>query len=47
VRAFSEDYYGGAEMFFGILFGVLFGLYIFLIVYCGLKLKRIRQKYEV
>ncbi len=47
VRAFSGDYYGGAEMFFGILFGVLFGLYIFLIVYCGLKLKRIREKYEL
>ena len=47
VRAFSGGYYGGAELFFGIFFGVIFVFYVYLIVHCGLKLKRIRQKYEV
>ena len=37
---------GGAELFFGILFGTLFVIYVYMIVYCGLKLKRIRKKYE-
>lgn len=47
VRAFSGSNSVGAELFFGIFFGVMFVLYIYLIVHCGLKLKRIRKKYEV
>ena len=34
-------------MFFGILFGFLFVIYVWLIVHCGFKLKRIRKRYEV
>ena len=30
----------------GILFGILFVLYIFVIVYCGTKLRKIRAKYD-
>ena len=46
VRVLFGDYYGEAELFFGILFGTLFVIYVYMIVYCGLKLKRIRKKYE-
>ena len=46
VRVLFGDYYGGAELFFGILFGTLFVIYVYMIVYCVLKLKRIRKKYE-
>ena len=30
--------------FFGALFGVLFAVYVWLILHCGIKLKRIREK---
>ena len=46
MRALDREY-GGASLFFGILFGVMFVLYVFMIVYCGLKLKKIRKRYEV
>lgn len=32
--------------FFGVLFGILFVIYVYLIVYCGVKLKKIREKYQ-
>lgn len=37
---------GVFSAFFGIFFGVLFGIYVFLILHCGIKLKKIREKYE-
>ena len=37
---------GSASGFFGVLFAVLFVIYVYLIVYCGIKLRRIRDKYR-
>lgn len=45
MRVLFGDYFGGAELIFGILFGVLFVIYVYLIVYCGIKLKKIRKKF--
>lgn len=36
---------GGLHLFFSIFFGFMFILYVFLIVYCGTKLRKIRAKY--
>lgn len=36
---------GGLHQFFSIFFGVMFVIYIFLIVYCGTKLRKLRMKY--
>ena len=48
IRAVSGEYLypGGFGTFFGILCGILFAVYVVLIVYCGTKLKRIRDKYQ-
>jgi len=46
MRAMSGEFIGGIGAFFGIFFGVMFALYVFLIVYCGTKLRRIRAKYD-
>ena len=46
VRALSGEYTGGWGVFFTIFFGIMLALYMFLIVYCGTKLRRIREKYE-
>jgi len=35
----------GFRLFFGIFFGIMFVFYVFLIVYCGIKLRKIRAKY--
>lgn len=32
--------------FFGAVFGILFVVYVYLIVHCGIKLKRIRDRYQ-
>ena len=32
--------------FFSVLFGVMFVVYVYLIVHCGMKLKRIRDRYQ-
>ena len=37
---------GGASGFFGVFFGIMFGLYVFLIAHCGIKLKRIQDRYR-
>ena len=47
IRAMSGEYTGGFGVFFTIFFGVMFVLYIFIIVYCGTKLKKIRAKYDL
>ena len=47
VRAMSGEYTGGFGLFFSIFFGVMFVIYIFLIVYCGTKLRKIRAKYDL
>ena len=33
-------------MFFSIFFSFMFVFYVFLIVYCGTKLRKIRAKYD-
>ncbi len=38
--------FSGWGTFFGILFSVLFVIYIFLILHCGIKLARLRKKYQ-
>ena len=45
LRAFSGGA-GIARGFFCALFSVLFVIYVYLIVYCGMKLKTIRDKYR-
>ena len=47
IRALDGGYSGFSGKFFNIFFGVMFVLYAFLIVYCGIKLKRIRKKYSI
>ena len=37
---------GRLSAFFGIFFGVMFGIYLFMIIYSGIKLNRIREKYK-
>ena len=36
---------GGFSVFFGIFFGVMFVIYLYMIIYCGIKLTMIRKKY--
>ena len=45
VRAVSATPGQGLEVFMSVLFGVLFVLYVFLIVYCGIKLKKLKDRY--
>lgn len=33
--------------FFGVFFGIMFVLYVVLIAHCGVKLKKIRNKYQI
>ena len=44
-RYANNDSSSGLSIFFGCFFGVMFVLYLFLIVYCGIKLARIRRRY--
>ena len=37
---------GPLNVFFSVFFGVMFVVYVFLIVYCGIKLNRIRNRYR-
>jgi hypothetical protein len=37
---------GRLSTFFGFFFGVMFGIYLFMIIYNGIKLNRIRAKYK-
>ncbi len=37
---------GRLSTFFGFFFGVMFGIYLFMIIYSGIKLNRIRAKYK-
>ena len=46
-RAMSGKYTGVLGTFFSILFGIMFVIYIYLIVYCGTKLRKIREKYKL
>ena len=32
--------------FLGFFFGLMFGLYLFLFIYCGVKLSKLKKKYE-
>ena len=47
VKFVSGAYVGYAGMFLGILFAVLFVIYVVLLVHCGTKLRRIRNKYRM
>ncbi len=47
MRYTSEAGSSGASLGFAITFSVLFVIYVFLIIYCGIKLRRIRRRYEV
>ncbi len=44
IRYTSGGYIGGYRFFFGCVFGILFAVYVFLIVYCGVKLRKIRDR---
>ncbi len=44
-RAVSATPGQGLGVFLSILFGALFVVYVFLIVYCGMKLKRLKDRY--
>ena len=46
MRAVSNGM-GTASSFFAVLFGALFIIYVYLIVHCGIKLKRIKGRYQV
>ena len=46
IRYASGEFIGGFRSFFGIFFGVMFVVYVFLIVYCGNKLRKIKGRYE-
>ena len=46
-RAMTGEYTGVFGAVISILFGVMFVLYVFLIVYCGTKLRKIRAKYSL
>ena len=37
---------GRLSTFFGIFFGMMSGIYLFMIIYSGIKLNRIREKYK-
>ena len=47
VRAVTGEFTGGFGVFFIIFFGIMFVLYVFLIVYCGTNLRKIRAKYDL
>ena len=47
VRAMTGSYTGILGSVFSIFFGVMFVVYILLIVYCGIKLSRIKEKYTL
>jgi len=36
---------GGLHLLFSIIFGLMFVIYVFLIVYCGTKLRKLKMKY--
>lgn len=44
--AVFEENPDGFRTFFGIFFGIMFVIYVFLIVHCGVKLKKNRDKYQ-
>lgn len=46
LRAFSGSDFGGLGLFLGSIFGILFVLYVFLIIYCGIRLKRLKDEYQ-
>ena len=46
VRAMTGEFTGGLGAVFSIFFSVMLVVYIFLIVYCGTKLRKIRAKYK-
>ena len=46
VRFFSREPVGGVWSFFTRFFSAMFVMYVFLLVYCGIKLKRIRDRYK-
>ena len=46
IRALDGAYVGFFGTFFTIFFGIMFVLYVFLIMYCGIKLRRIKNKYS-
>ncbi len=47
VRGLDSIGRSGADMFFGILFSVLFVIYVYLITYCGIKLKKMKDRYSL
>ena len=42
----SGQVHSSGWLFFAIFFSVMFVIYVFLILYCGLKLRRIRKRYQ-
>lgn len=46
LRAMTGEFTGGIGVVFSIFFGFMFVVYVFLIIYCGTKLRKIRSKYD-
>ena len=46
MRAMTGEFTGGIGVVFSIFFGFMFVVYVFLIIYCGTKLRKIRSKYD-
>ena len=45
IRYASGEFVGGFRSVFGSFFGIMFVIYVFLIVYCGIKLRKIKDRY--
>jgi len=46
IRYTSGEYVGGFRSFFGGFFGIMFVIYVYLILHCGIKLRRIKDRYR-
>ncbi|MBQ6560414.1 MAG: DUF2812 domain-containing protein [Erysipelotrichaceae bacterium] len=46
MRFMNGEFVGTFGMILGLFFSVMFVVYVYLIIYCGTKLKRIRKRYE-
>ncbi|MBR4462616.1 MAG: DUF2812 domain-containing protein [Erysipelotrichaceae bacterium] len=46
MRFMKGDFVGPLGMILGLFFAVMFVVYVYLIIYCGTKLKKIKKRYE-
>lgn len=45
-RLINGEFTGTSGIVMGVLYAVLFAVYVFLLTYCGIKLKRIKDRYK-